>query len=123
MADEFGDPQHALRRLAAIMMSSGHGVSCSETRASRPRFQMIMVSQKQRSLLQRALDLLDAVALDDVASAHILVVLEGHAAFLPGLDFANLVLETLQRRKLALVHDDIVADETHVGAALDGAVG
>src|SRR5438270_1084096 len=122
MADEFGDPQHALRRLAAVMMGSGHGVSCSETRASRPRFQMIMVSQKQRSLLKRALDLLDAVALDDVAGAHILIVLERHAAFLPSLDLANLVLEALQRRQLALVHDDIVADESHVGAALDSAV-
>jgi hypothetical protein len=27
MADEFGDPQHALRRLAAVMMCSGHGDS------------------------------------------------------------------------------------------------
>src|SRR5208283_5619537 len=73
--------------------------------------------------LERALDLLDAVALDHVALAHVLVVLEGRAALLAGVDLLDLVLEALERGELAFVHDDIVADEAHVGAALDLAVG
>ena len=72
---------------------------------------------------QRAADFLDVVALDDVADAHVLVVLEGHAAFLAGLHLRDLVLEALERRELALVHDDIVADEPHMRAALHDAVG
>ncbi len=70
-------------------------------------------------MLRAALDLLDAVAFDDVADAHVLVVLEGHAAFLAGDDFLDLVLEALEGRQLAFVDDDIVADQAHIGAALD----
>src|SRR5215207_6270797 len=66
-----------------------------------------------------ALDRLHAIALDHVAGAHVLVVLEGHAAFLPGLNLLDLILEALERRKLAFVDDDIVADQADVGAALD----
>src|SRR3954451_20268855 len=59
---------------------------------------------------QRALDGLHAIAFDDVAGAHVAVVLERHAAFLAGGDLLHLVLEAFQRRQLAFVHDDVVAD-------------
>src|SRR5215472_15105544 len=72
---------------------------------------------------QRALHRLHPVAFDDVADLHVLVVLEGHAAFLAGDDFARVVLEALELGELALVHDDAIANETHIGAALDHAVG
>src|ERR1700730_7901037 len=48
--------------------------------------------------LQRALHRLHAIALDDVADAHVLVVLKGHAAFLAGDDFAGVLLEALELR-------------------------
>ena len=46
--------------------------------------------------LERARDLLDAIAFDDVADAHIFIVLERHAALLAGRHLAHLVLEPLQ---------------------------
>ena len=60
---------------------------------------------------QRAADLLDVVAFDDVADPHVLVVLEGDAAFLAGLDDSDFVLEPFERRQLAFVDDDVVADQ------------
>ena len=66
---------------------------------------------------------LDAVALDDVADPHVLVVLERHAALLARLHLGDFVLEALERRQLALMHDDAVADKAHVRAALHDAVG
>src|SRR5919199_3385937 len=72
---------------------------------------------------ERAPDLLDAVALDDVAGPHVLVVLEGHAAFLTGHDLAHLVLEAAERGERAFVHDDVVAQQPDPGAALHHAVG
>src|SRR5258707_5789135 len=81
----------------------------------------LLVSGK--SALQRPRDLLDAVALDDVAGPHVLVLLEGHAALLARRHLAHLVLEALQRRQLAFVDDDVVADQADVRAALDDAVG
>src|SRR3954462_7500551 len=77
---------------------------------------------RRRGGLQRPPDLLDAVALDDVAGAHVLVVLEGHAALLAGRDLAGVVLEALELAELALVNHHVVADEAHVGAALHDAV-
>src|SRR5690606_25641870 len=71
---------------------------------------------------ERALHFLDAVALDDVADAHVLVVLEGHAAFLTGDNLLHVVLEALELAELALVDDDVVADEAHVGPALDDTI-
>src|SRR5215207_1660442 len=72
---------------------------------------------------QRALNCLHAIALDHVAGAHILVVLEGHAALLSGGDFLRIVLEPLELRQLAFVNDDIVADQADIRAALDVAFG
>src|ERR1700688_4424385 len=72
---------------------------------------------------QRAADLLDVVALDDVAGPHVVIVLERHAAFLPGLDLSDLVLEALERRQLALMNDHTVANEAHVRATLNDAIG
>ena len=66
---------------------------------------------------------LHAVALDHVALAHVLIVLERHAAFLTGNDFTRIVLEALELRQLAFMNNDVVADETHVGATFDLAVG
>src|SRR6516225_7769357 len=45
---------------------------------------------------QAALDRLDPVAFDDVADLHVLVVFEGHAAFLSGHHLAGVVLEALE---------------------------
>src|SRR5690554_367224 len=73
--------------------------------------------------LQRALDALDAETFDDIADAHVLVLLEGHAAFLTGRHFLDLVLEALERRELALVDHHVVADQAHAGTALDQALG
>src|SRR5262245_32176735 len=76
-----------------------------------------------RRVLQRALDRLDPVTLDDIADLHVLVVLERHAAFLAGGHLARVVLEALELAELAFVHHHAVADEPNIGAALDGAVG
>src|SRR5579872_1134469 len=73
--------------------------------------------------LQRAGDFLDLEALDDVALLDVLVILEGHAAFVAFADLADLVLEALQRLQRALVNDDVVAQEAHLGAAPHDAVG
>ncbi len=51
--------------------------------------------------------------------AHVLVVLEGHAAFLAGRHLAHLVLEALQRLQRAFVDDDVVADQADTRTALD----
>src|SRR5262245_57504127 len=60
---------------------------------------------------QRALHGLDAVAFDDVADLHVLVVLKRHAAFLAGQYLARVVLEALELREPALVHHHVVADQ------------
>src|SRR5262249_37029232 len=73
--------------------------------------------------LERPLHGLHAIAFDNVADFHVLIVLERHAAFLAGDDFARVVLEALELRELALMDDDIVANKPHIGAALDHAVG
>src|SRR6266581_1280556 len=72
---------------------------------------------------KRPLHHLDTVAFDDVALAHVLEVLERHAAFLAGADFARVVLEALELRQLAFVDHHVVADEAHLRPALDRAVG
>src|ERR1700722_12122521 len=71
---------------------------------------------------KRTLDLMHDVAFDHVAGAHVLIILEGHAAFLTGDNFLHFVLEALQRRQLALVNNDVVADQANIGATLDVAV-
>src|SRR5215475_2830477 len=81
------------------------------------------ISTSERSDSQRALNLLDPVTFDHVADAHVLIVLEGHAAFLPGGDFPRVVLEALELRELAFVDDDVIADEAHVGTSLHCPVG
>src|SRR5215471_14754927 len=86
-------------------------------------FQISLSTKPQGSDLQAALDRFYAIALDDVADPHVTVVLECHAAFLAGLHFLDLVLEALERRQLAFMHDDVVANQADVGAALHGAVG
>src|SRR6185437_3664541 len=73
--------------------------------------------------LQRALDGLDFVALDHVALGEVVVVGEAHAAFLAGLDFAYLVLEALERGKLAFVDHDVVAHQAHARTTANDALG
>src|ERR1051326_2280892 len=73
--------------------------------------------------LERAQYRLHPIAFDDVALAHVLEVLERHAAFLAGEYLARVILEALELRQLAFVDHHVVADETHVGAALDGSIG
>src|ERR1700676_1168436 len=73
--------------------------------------------------LQTALDRLHAITLDDVADTHVAVILERHAAFLAGLHFLYFILEALERRQLAFMHDDIVANQADIGAAFHGPVG
>src|SRR5690606_5450577 len=69
--------------------------------------------------LEGASNVLDAERLDDHAHAHILVVLEGHAAFLAAGHFGDFVLEALERLELAFVDDDVVADEAYACATFD----
>src|SRR5215469_11068888 len=76
----------------------------------------LLTNVRRRS--ERALHRLHAIAFDDVALAHVLEVLERHAAFLAGEDFAGVILEALELREPALVDHDVVADQTHIGAAL-----
>src|SRR5258708_841051 len=72
---------------------------------------------------ERALHRLHPVTFDHVADPHILVILERHTAFLAGENFFGIILKALELRQLALVNHHIVADEAHVGAALDRSLG
>src|SRR3954468_22772509 len=77
---------------------------------------------KTEAFLQRPLHLFHAVAFDLVAGAHVLIVLEGHTAFLTGRDLAGIVLEALELREPAFVDHYVVADQADMGATLDHAV-
>lgn len=70
--------------------SSGGAVSAA-------RMQFNRLSQPTAKALQLARHVLDAEALDLVVLADVLIVLEGHAAFLAGLHLGNLILEALER--------------------------
>src|SRR6185437_13151269 len=72
---------------------------------------------------QRALDGFDLETLDDVALLHVLIVGEGHAAFLADLDLAHFVLEALERRQVAFMDHDIVADQANLRATAHQAFG
>src|SRR6056297_1290693 len=72
---------------------------------------------------ERALDLLRREDLDHVALADVLVVLEGHAAFLSGPDLLHLVLEALESLELSFVDHDVVAQQTDPGVAPGHALG
>src|SRR5262245_38731372 len=74
-------------------------------------------------LSERALDLLDLEALDHIALPHVLIAFEGLAAFRARHNLAHFVLEALERRELALMDDDVVADQPDLRAALDLALG
>src|ERR1700722_13569005 len=74
-------------------------------------------------VLKGALNGFDFETLDYVALLHILIVREGHAAFLAILNFAHFVLEALEGGKLAFMDHDIVADQAHPGAAPHHALG
>src|SRR6266446_10053903 len=67
--------------------------------------------------LQGAGDFLDLEALDHVADLDVLIIFEGHPAFVAFAHLADLVLEALQSLQAALVDDDVVAQQAHLGAA------
>jgi hypothetical protein len=63
--------------------------------------------------LQGPRDFDDLEGFQLVAFLDVVEVLEGQAAFKPGLDFARIVLETFQRIKLAFVDHDVVAKQPY----------
>src|SRR5262249_18380183 len=101
-------------------LRSGRAQSRNASARGRPDNSLLT---NMRRGLERTLHDLHAIAFDDVALAHVLVVLECHAAFLAGDNFARVVLEALELRQLAFVDHDVVADQAYVRAALDGSVG
>src|SRR6516165_4410464 len=64
-------------------------------------------------------DDLGFIALHHVAFAQILEAGEGQAAFVTARHFLHVILEALELRQLALMDDDIVAQQTHAATALD----
>ena len=68
-------------------------------------------------------DLLHDEAFDHIADLDVVELLHLHAAFVAARDLLDVVLETAQGRKLALVNDDIVTQDANLAAALDLAVG
>ncbi len=65
-----------------------------------------------RIILFLCVYLLHHEALDDVAFLDVVELFDLHAAFVTGGDFLNVVLEAAQRSKLALMDNDIVAQDT-----------
>src|SRR4051794_31462489 len=76
------------------------------------------LSRKRERELKRPPLLVNVVALDHVAGAHVLIILEGHAAFLAGHHLAGVILEALELRQPAFVDHDVVADQADMRAAL-----
>jgi len=68
-------------------------------------------------------DLLERVALDDVAFLIFVELAEADAALVAVPDFLDLVLEAAQGRHLAVEHRHAAADDAGVGLAVDLAVG
>ena len=113
VTDRLGDALRAVRGAGVFELRAGHGLPdvrdrgarLSLTRDGRARKRRSSPSRVRRAprrrgaarRSQRAADLLDVIAFDDVADPHVLVVLERHAAFLAGLDDSDLVLEPLER--------------------------
>src|SRR5690606_23530760 len=54
-----------------------------------------LLEREEGSLVQAALHHLNVETFDDVARAHVLIILEGHAAFLTRLHFLHFILEAL----------------------------
>src|SRR5690606_27644101 len=71
---------------------------------------------------QRARDLLDRVALDDVADLHVVEVRDADAALEALAYLPDVVLEPLEGTDLAVVHDDAVADHARPALAVDAAL-
>src|ERR1019366_8925658 len=66
--------------------------------------------------------LLDNISLDDVSGLDVTVVRDADAALHAVRDFPGIVLEATQRPDLALEHDYVVAQQAHLGIALDGTI-
>ena len=69
------------------------------------------------------LDLFHDEALDHVADLDVVELLDLHAALVAGGDLLDVVLEAAQGGQIALVDDDVVAQDAHLAAALDLAPG
>src|SRR6185312_13383317 len=67
--------------------------------------------------------LADGVHLEDVALLDVVVAVDGEAALEALGHLADIVLEALERADPAVVDDGAVADDAHLRAALDGALG
>src|ERR1051325_3407257 len=72
---------------------------------------------------ERSSDLLNLVALDDVASLIAVEIVELDAALEAGADFVGVVLEALERGDFSFVHDLAAATQPRGGAASDLAFG
>src|ERR1700691_5668210 len=77
----------------------------------------------RRACSERTLNGLDIETFDDVALLHVLIIGESHAAFLARLHFFHFVLEAFESGKFALVDHDLIADQPHLRAAPDHALG
>src|SRR3546814_12716817 len=69
-------------------------------------------------------DLLDFERFEEIARLDVGEVLgEGHAAFEPGPNLGDVVLEPAQRRDLALIDDDILARDARLQRLAEHALG
>src|SRR5947209_6635882 len=80
----------------------------AERKSGSARTAAFGIDMKILRRLERAGDLFDLEALDDVAFFDVVVILEGHAAFEAFTDFADFVLEALERLQRAFVDDDVI---------------
>src|SRR5690606_11237159 len=83
-------------------------MSDAHARALRPRAAARPQPVRRPAALQLPGDLLELEGLDDVTDLDVVVVLEGHAAFVALAHLAHLVLEALQGLQRALVDDHVV---------------
>src|SRR5580693_7639537 len=99
---------------------------CGRPRRFLVIFQFYSVTPYRRcsgagNALQSTRHFLDFKTLDDVAHLDIVIILESHAALVALIDLADFVLETLQGLQRAFVNDDVIAQQSDLGAASDGA--
>src|SRR5262245_58990747 len=121
-AAHFGD-RHAQARLQSVLEGLDHATAILErSRAWDLEGQPEHPDEHALLLLEGRLDLFDIVRLDDVAVLDVVVALEADAALGAVLDLARVVLEALEAGELAGPYDDAVADEPHLGGALDAAL-
>mgnify|MGYP006962188748 CR=1 FL=1 len=72
--------------------------------------------------LQRFLNFDFLVSLDDVALADVVISRDADTAVITRGHFLDIILQALERAEVAGVLDDTVADQAHLGTALDAAL-